>query len=152
MKGGGSLPTEMAETIAPTAEILPLYMREMQRVLAAGAAAGADQFVAVAALMVPFGEIWVVNNITAQVSNVGAATSVWLQPAYVRKGPQSNVFVPATSPVQVPVNGDGLQGWPFGFMDLVMYPGDQPGCVFSNGVYGVNITPTITVDYYRLEI
>jgi len=152
MKGGGALPSELSETVQAVADVLPLYLREARRALSGGSGGfGADQLVTVGALVVPATELWLVNNVTVQVSNVGAATSVWIQPAYYRTSGTVNVMTNA-DPVQVPVNGDGINGMSFGFMDVILYPGDGVGCLLSNGVYGVNVVPTITIDYYRLEI
>jgi hypothetical protein len=152
MKGGGQLPSELNGNVLPTAEILPLYLREAKRAFSGGAGGfGADQLVSFAAGVCPANELWIVQNITVQVSNVGAATSVWIQPAYYRSTTTVNVFTKA-APVQVPVNGDGINGMDFAFLSLILYPGDGVGCLLSNGVYGVNVTPTISIDYYRLEI
>jgi hypothetical protein len=153
MKGGGGvLPSELNGEVQAVADILPLYLREARRALSGGAGGfGADQLVTFASGVVPATELWIVSNITVQVSNLGAATSVWIQPAYYRTSGTVNVFTD-TAPVQVAAAGDGINGMAFGFLDLILYPGDGVGCLLSNGVYGVNVTPTMSVDYYRIEI
>jgi hypothetical protein len=156
MKGSGKTPIELADRIAAVQEVGELYLLDRLKQANGASAAlanGVFQVVGAAtptttACTVPDLTIWLVKNITVNIS--GAGTNIYrIRPGYQRK--QSNVYLgpgaDQNSP-GIPIS----MGWPFE-RPLILLPGDRVVCQIDQAAT-VTVPQSVFfwVDYYELSI
>lgn len=153
MKGTGDLPTELAPAVVAMYDVTALYLGDNIRntTLATSQPITADAWYSAPGLGPQPGEIWLPINVTVQSGgSVGDTGSAML--GYIRKF-TNGVLLLHTNKLAYTPTVDLVGGVSIGLGNLVLYPGDAVGIIATDGsAWSGAKNPTITVDYYRLEI
>lgn len=143
MKGTGATPVQISPFVQTTVEIAHLYLQDMRQVANPSVSSPTAGYNT--GSVVPFGEIWLINNISV-LTTTAAGGPLTFCPAYA--SPLGQAFTLGTYQT-IPTGQSIRNGVQLDPYALILTAGWQTGCYFHT-MTGLPSAVSVTTDYYRL--